>query len=142
MTVLAAPVGAGIYHRPSRDWLLVTAVHRDPGAGVVCGYALFDTYRRIEYPHVVLDQVDLARAEVPGITVIWRDLKPGMAICWEDPDQLDVLAVSDPDRKGWCVIDAVQGRFPAVAANLFTQITPALADLVAAIVIEESEQRR
>jgi hypothetical protein len=137
-----APVGAGVYHRPSRDWLLVTAVHRDE-LGAVCGYTLADTGRGTLHPQVPVDQVDLDRTEVPGATVIWRDLQPGMTICWSEPPwQLDVIAVSNPDPDGGCVIDAVQGRFPTVAANLFTEVTGELADLAAAIVLDESERLR
>jgi hypothetical protein len=137
---LTAPVGAGVYHRPSRDWLLVTAVHRDE-RGVVCGYTL--NGRGSTLPEVPVDQVDLDRDEIAGVTVIWRDLRPGMTICWgEPPWQLDVIAVSELDSGGGCVIDAIQGRFPTVAANLFTQITGELADLAASIVLDESERLR
>lgn len=141
MATLSAPVGAGIYHRPSHDWLLVTAVHRDGGA--VCGYALRDTYQRRTLAHVPVDHVDLLRTEVPGSTVIWRDLQPGMSICWDtEPWQLDVIAVSDPDGEGWCLLDTVQGSFRTAAADLFTEVTPALADLMVTAVVDENERLR
>ena len=139
---LTAPAGAGVYHQPSRTWLLVTAVHRDE-LGVVCGYTLADTGRGTTLTEVPVDEVDLDRDEIAGVTVIWRDLRPGMTICWgEPPWQLDVIAVSEPDAGGGCVIDAVQGRFPTVAANPFTEVTGELADLAASIVLDESERRR
>jgi hypothetical protein len=79
--------------------------------------------------------------DVPGVTYIHCDLRPGMTIEWcEPPDYLDVTAVSDPDRDGMVTIDAVQGRFVIGGDCMFTEITPALADLIGAVVIAESER--
>jgi hypothetical protein len=46
------------------------------------------------------------------------------------------------DAENWCVIDAVQGSFRAAAADLFTEVTPELADLAAAVVMAENERLR
>lgn len=79
--------------------------------------------------------------DVPGITYVHRDLRPGMTIeWWEEPDYLDVAAVSEPDTDGVVAIDAVQGRFVIAGDCMFTEITPALADLIRAVVIDESER--
>jgi hypothetical protein len=75
------------------------------------------------------------------VTTIWPDLAAGMTIEWaEEPWYLDVTAVGPPDAERWCHIDAVQGRFRACADDMFTEITPELADLIGSVVIDESER--
>jgi hypothetical protein len=75
------------------------------------------------------------------VTTIWPDLTAGMTIEWaEEPWQLDVVAVGLPDAERWCRIDAVQGRFRACADDMFTEITPELADIIGSVVIDENER--
>ncbi len=77
------------------------------------------------------------------ITYVYRDLRAGMTIEWsEPPDYLDVTAVSEPDADGMVTIDAVQGRFVIAGDCMFTEITPELADLIGAVVMDESERLR
>lgn len=83
------------------------------------------------------------RPPIDDITYIYRDLRPGMTIEWaEAPDYLDVTAVSAPDPEGMVTIDAVQGRFVIAGDCMFTEITPALADLIGTIVADENERLR
>lgn len=82
-------------------------------------------------------------SDVPGVTYIHRDLRVGMTIEWSgEPDYLDVTAVSDPDPEGMVTIDAVQGRFVIAGDCMFTEITPELATLIGAVVMDENERLR
>ena len=77
------------------------------------------------------------------VVYIHPDLRPGMTIEWcEEPWYLDVVEVSDPDADGMVTVDAVQGRFVIAGDCMFTEITPALADLIGSVVIDENERLR
>lgn len=152
MTAAPIPVlYAGVYHLPSAEFCLVKAVHRLGDA--VVGYDLWNDYARVELAAVPPSEVDLWRDEVPGITYIWRDLAPGMAMMWIDgtqvlagepqPDHLDVVAIRRPAADdGLWTIDAVQGRYAIDPTFMFDEVTPELADLLTAVVLEESERLR
>jgi hypothetical protein len=76
-----------------------------------------------------------------GITTIHPDLLPGMTIEWcGNPDYLDVVSVSEPDSEGMVIIDAVQGCFQWAGDCTFTEITPALADLIGLVLVSESDR--
>lgn len=142
-------LSAGVYHRPSRETCLVTAVHRR--AGAVIGYDLWNDYTKVELTEVPCAEVDLWHMEFPGITYIWRDLRPGMAMMWIDgiqvlagepePQRLDVVAIRRPGNDdGLWEMDAVQGRYAVDPTFMFEEVTPELADVVSSVVIEEQHR--
>lgn len=152
MRTTAVPVlHAGVYHLPSAEFCLVRAVRRR--GAVVLGYDLWNDYARVELVAVAPSEVDLWRDEVPGITYVWRDLSPGMAMLWIDgtqvlagepqPQHLDVVAIHRPAADdGLWTIDAVQGRYAIDPTMMFDEVTPELADLIAAVILDEGERLR